>query len=194
MLLGRDLDFRQTIIVVIALNLFYFVIQSVVALLVESVSLAADAADYLEDSSINFLILAALVWPKLNRPALGKFMAAIILFPSLAALWMAWRKYEEPVEPQALALVLTGIGALMVNVTCAFLLTRFKDRSGSLTKAAFLSARNDAVAALGIIIGGGLLTAWTLSPWPDVVIGLFIVALNAGAAFEVYEEATREAA
>jgi len=192
MLLGRDLDFRQTIIVVIALNLFYFVIQSVVALLVGSVSLAADAADYLEDSSINFLILAALVWPKLNRPALGKIMAALILFPSLAALWMAWRKYEEPVEPQALALVLTGFGALIVNVTCAFLLTRFKDLSGSLTKAAFLSARNDAVAALGIIIGG-ILTAWTLSPWPDVVIGLFIVALNTGAAFEVYEEATREA-
>jgi len=193
MLLGRALDFRQTVVVVIALNLFYFVIQSVIALLIGSVSLAADAADYLEDSSINFLILAALVWPRLNRPALGKFMAAIILFPSLAALWMAWRKYQEPVEPDALVLVMTGFGALAVNVTCAFLLTRFKDHSGSLTKAAFLSARNDAVAALGIIIGG-VLTAVTLSPWPDVVIGLFIVALNAGAAFEVYEEATRETA
>jgi len=190
---GRDLDFRQTVIVVIALNLFYFVIQSAIAFLIGSVSLAADAADYLEDSSINFLILAALVWPRLNRPGLGKFMAAIILFPSLAALWMAWRKYQEPVEPEALILVLTGFGALAVNVACALLLTRFKDHSGSLTKAAFLSARNDAVAALGIIIGG-ILTAITLSPWPDVVIGLFIVALNAGAAFEVYEEATREAA
>jgi len=190
---GRDLDFRQTVIVVIALNLFYFVIQSAIAFLIGSVSLAADAADYLEDSSISFLILAALVWPRLNRPAMGKFMAAIILFPSLAALWMAWRKYHEPVEPAAFALMATGFGALAVNVVCAFLLARFKDHSGSLTKAAFLSARNDAVAALGIIIGG-ILTALTLSPWPDVVIGLFIVALNAGAAFEVYEEATREAA
>jgi hypothetical protein len=37
-------------------------------------------------------------------------------------------------------------GALVVNAYCAFLLARFRDHSGSLTRAAFLSARNDTLA------------------------------------------------
>jgi Co/Zn/Cd efflux system component len=47
------------------------------------------------------------------------------------------------------------------------------------------------VANIAIIIGG-VLTAYTHSIWPDIAIGLFVVALNIGAAFEVYEEAMEE--
>ena len=34
--------------------------------------------------------------------------------------------------------------------------------------------------------------AATLSPWPDLVVGLAIAAVNAGAAHEVYEAAQKE--
>jgi Co/Zn/Cd efflux system component len=72
------------------------------------------------------------------------------------------------------------------------LLASFRNQGGSLTKAAFLSARNDALANVAIVIGGGL-TALTRSAWPDLVIGLLIAALNAGAAHEVWEAANGEA-
>ena len=88
-------------------------------------------------------------------------------------------------------LTLTGGGALLVNVTCAVILTRFRHHSGSLTRAAFLSARNDTLANVAII-GAGLVTAATLSLWPDVIVGLGIAALNADAAREVYLRARRE--
>ena len=87
----------------------------------------------------------------------------------------------SPVPPAPLPLTLTGAGALAVNVTCALMLARFRAHGGSLTRAAFLSARNDAVANIAII-GAGLLTAYTLSAWPDLIIGLAIAAMNAGAA------------
>lgn len=38
----------------------------------------------------------------------------------------------------------------------------------------------------------GLVTAWTLSGWPDLVLGVVIVALNASAAKEIWETATEE--
>jgi Co/Zn/Cd efflux system component len=185
-------SFRRVVIAVVVLNLVYFCVQTWIALAIGSVSLFADSTDYLEDAAINILILIGLGWPPRRRALLGKTMAAIILVPSIAALVMAWHKYSDPIEPEPLILTLAGAAALVVNVTCAFLLAPYKGQGGSLTKAAFLSARNDALANIAIMIGGGL-TALTRSAWPDLAIGLLILALNAGAAHEVYEAASREA-
>ena len=68
---------------------------------------------------------------------------------------------------------------------------RFRHARGSLTKAAFLSARNDALANFAII-ATGLVTAATLSAWPDLIVGLGIAAMNADAAREVWQAARRE--
>jgi len=104
---------------------------------------------------------------------------------------MAWGKLAEPVPPSAFALSATGLGALVVNLSCAFLLVRHRHHAGSLSRAAWLSARNDALANVAIIGAGGL-TAWTLSMWPDLVVGLEIAALNADAAREIWLAAGRE--
>src|SRR3546814_20974011 len=78
-------------------------------------------------------------------------LAAILLAPGLATLWTAWSKFNVPVPPAPVALTLTGAGALAVNLFCAFLLAKHRHSGGSLTRAAFLSARNDAFANLAII-------------------------------------------
>ncbi len=70
---------------------------------------------------------------------------------------------------------------------------RFRHHSGSLTKAAFLSARNDALANVAIV-GAGVLTLFWPSHWPDVVVGLGIAFMNADAAREVWEAARQEQA
>ncbi len=190
--LSISASFSRTLIIVIALNVAYFCVQIFVALVIQSVSLFADSTDYLEDAAINLLILAGVNWPQRRRALLGKLMAGIILLPSLAALWMAWRKFDDPVEPAPLILTLAGFGALGVNLVCACLLARLPAHGDRRMKAACLSARNDTRAALLISVGGRL-TAWTRSAWPDLVIGLLITALNAGAAHEVYEAASKEA-
>jgi Co/Zn/Cd efflux system component len=71
------------------------------------------------------------------------------------------------------------------------MLARFRAHGGSLTRAAFLSARNDAVANVAII-AAGLVTAYTLSGWPDLIVGLGIAAMNADAAREVWQAARAE--
>jgi Co/Zn/Cd efflux system component len=90
-------------------------------------------------------------------------LAGILLIPAIAVLWMLWRKFEAPAPPAALQLTLTGAGALAVNLFCAFTLARFRAHSGSMTKAAFLSARNDALANVAIIAAGGSQHSRTLS-------------------------------
>ena len=174
------------------LNLSYFGIEFAVALAIGSVALFADSVDFLEDASINFLIFAALGWSAGRRARVGMALAGILLIPSLATLWTAWDKFNLPVPPDPVPLTLAGAGALAVNLACAFMLARYRSHSGSLTRAAFLSARNDALANVAII-AAGLVTAFLwASAWPDLVVGLGIAALNADAAREVWSAAIDE--
>lgn len=182
---------RRVVAIVAALNLAYFGIEFAVALAIGSVSLFADSVDFLEDTSVNILILMALGWSLRARARTGMLLAGILMVPALATLWAIWSKFNAPVPPEALSLTVTGLGALAVNLTCAFLLARFRHHSGSLTKAAFLSARNDALANVAIIVAG-ILTAYTLSIWPDLIVGIGIAAMNADAAREVWEAAREE--
>jgi Co/Zn/Cd efflux system component len=183
---------RRAILTVALLNLIYGLFECAVALRIGSVSLFADSVDFFEDTSVNLLIFLALAWSATARARLGMLLAGILLVPAVAALWTAVEKFLEPAPPDPVSLSLTGLGALAVNLTCAFLLARFRNHSGSLTRAAFLSARNDAYANLAII-GAGLVTAglWP-SIWPDLLVGIAVALLNANAAREVWEAARDE--
>lgn len=186
-----NLNLHRVVIVVAGLNLAYFGVEFAVAQAIGSVSLFADSIDFLEDASVNLLIAVALGWNAASRARLGMALAGILLVPGLATLWTAWGKFMAPAPPMPLPLTLTGLGALAVNVSCALMLAQFRAHSGSLTRAAFLSARNDTVANVAII-GAGLVTVYWRSAWPDLVVGLGIAAMNADAAREVWKAAREE--
>ena len=187
-----DQALRRTVLIVALLNLGYFGIEFTAALQINSVSLFADSVDFLEDASVNLLIFVAIGWTALRRAHVGMVLAGLMAVPALAFLWTLWQKYLAPVAPDASVLTYVGLGALAVNLFCAFLLAKHRKTAGSLTRAAFLSARNDAVAN-GAIIAAGLLTAFHPSIWPDLIVGLGIAAMNLDAAVEVWEAAQAEA-
>jgi Co/Zn/Cd efflux system component len=182
---------RRAVLVVALLNVAYFGVEFVVALNIHSVSLLADSVDFLEDAAVNLLIFAALGWSATRRAQVGMALAAILLIPAFAFLWAVWRKFAAHAPPDALSLTLTGLGALAINLFCAFILARYRNHSGSLTKAAFLSARNDALANVAIV-GAGIATVFTRSFWPDLIVGLGIGVMNLDAARAVWNAAHEE--
>lgn len=115
----------------------------------------------------------------------------IILLPALAAAWQAFTKFGDPTPPDPLALVLTAGGAVLVNLVCSFILARFRHHDSSMARAAFLSARNDVLVNIAII-AMGIVTLWSRSGWPDLVLGLVIIVVNVSAAKEVWETAQEE--
>ncbi|MGN6684522.1 MAG: cation transporter [Devosia sp.] len=182
---------RRTVLVVALLNLAYFGVEFAVALHIGSVSLFSDSVDFLEDASVNILIFLALNWAPRSRARLGMALAGILLVPALAVLWSLWTKFAAPMPPEPVQLSLTGLGAMIINGACALMLARFRTHGGSLTRAAFLSARNDVLANIAIVAAGLVTAAWP-SIWPDVVVGLGIAAMNLDAAREVWEAAHEE--
>jgi len=180
------------VITVALLNLSYFGIEFAVGLAIGSVSLFADSVDFLEDASVNLLIFFAMAWSSVARARVGMILAGILLVPAIALIWSLWGKFTNPIPPEPFALSVTGLGALAINLFCAFLLARYRAHSGSLTRAAFLSARNDAIANVAIVLAG-LSTAFVWqSVWPDVVVGVAIAVLNVDAAREIWEAARDE--
>ena len=187
-----DSGLRRVVRIVALLNLGYFGIEFAVALAIGSVSLFADSVDFLEDASVNFLIFAALGWSLRHRARVGMALAGILLIPAIATVWTAWDKFNVPVAPEAGLLTLTGAGACIVNFGCAYMLARYRTHGGSLTRAAFLSARNDVLANIAIM-AAGLVTAFLWpSAWPDVIVGLGVAAMNADVAREVWAAAREE--
>ncbi len=184
-------SFKKVVFLVALLNFAYFWVEYGVAIQIGSVSLFADSIDFLEDTAINILILIAIGWSAHRRAQIGFLLAGIILIPSISTLWMVWQKFIHPMAPDPSLLTYTGLGALIINVSCAFLLVNFRKHTSSLVKAAFLSARNDAFANIAII-ASGLMTVYSASMWPDLVVGLGIFALNLDAAKAVFSVAREE--
>lgn len=173
-------------------NLAYFGVEFAVATAIGSVSLFADSIDFLEDAAVNLLILVGLALDARRRALLGMVLAGVLLVPGVATAFTAWEKFNDPIAPEPLALTLAGLGALAVNLWCAWRLGKWRRHAGSLTKAAFLSARNDAVANVAII-AAGLVTAFAwASAWPDLVVGVAIAIMNLDAAKGVWRAARAE--
>lgn len=182
---------KQAVAFVAVANLAYFIVEFAVALQIGSVSLFADSIDFLEDASVNFLILVALPWSPRARARTGMLLAGILLVPALATAWTAWEKLLAPQAPAPLPMTLTGMGALAINLSCAFVLAKFRHHAGSLSRAAFLSARNDALANVAIMVAAGA-AVLSASGWPDLVVGVGIAILNADAARAVFAAARAE--
>ena len=186
-----DPALARAVAIVALANLAFFGFEFVMARRIGSVSLLADSIDFLEDTALNLLILIALRWSDRARARVGMFLALVLLIPTAATLWTAIEKLLHPAPPEPWLLSVTGLAALAVNFGCALLLTRFRHHQGSLTRAAFLSARNDTLANLAIITAGIVTVYWS-SAWPDLITGAGIAGMNATAAKSVWKAARAE--
>ncbi|WP_062318194.1 cation transporter [Demequina maris] len=182
---------RRAVLAVALINLAYAVVEFTVSQLIGSVALVADSIDFLEDGILNLLIFFAAAWPLHRRSRVGHALAIVIFVPALVTLVTAVVKILDPTRPETVPLTVTALGALAANLTAAAILARHRHAGGSLARAAWLSARNDALANVAIIASAAIALAW-VSGWPDIVVGVGIALLNADAGVKVWRAASKE--
>ena len=176
---------------VAALNLSYFVIEFYFAQRFNSVALLSDSLDFLEDASVNILIFLAFSLAVVWRKRLSYVFALLLLLPGISFLYNAIQQISDPIAPTGEGMSIVGLGAFFVNLYCALLLNKFKNVNGGLAKAAFFSARNDAVANI-LIIFAGIITLFWVSAAPDLVVGAIIFIMNADSARDILRAANAE--
>ena len=182
---------KPIVLRVAALNLSYFGIEFYFAHRYNSVALFSDSLDFLEDASVNLLIFLAFSLAVIWRKRLSYLFAFLLLLPAIGFFWNAIAKLSEPVAPECTGMSVVGFGALVINLYCAIILNKFKDIKGGLAKAAYFSARNDAVSNI-LIIAAGLLTLVWISPVPDLIVGAVIFFMNADSARDILNAARAE--
>ena len=182
---------RKVVRFVAIANLSYFCVEFFFAQKIGSVSLFADSIDFLEDASVNILIFLAIGWSLAARVRLSKFLAVLLLLPVISVVISTIYEINNPSAPDAISLTVVGLGALVVNSVCALMLVKFRKAQKSLVLAAYLSARNDALANI-VIIAAGVTTMFWVSAIPDLVVGIAIGSLNANAAITVWKSTENE--
>lgn len=187
----NNINQKRAILIVGLLNFGYFFVEFFVALNITSISLFADSIDFLEDAFTSFLILWGLYLSLKNRTKIAYVLIGIIFIPSLFTLIFAMKQFLNLVAIDGFSLSSYAFGALAINIFCAFLMARFKVSDNSLLLTAFYSVRNDAFANIAMIIAG-VMTLYSTSHYPDLIVGVLIFLLNLDARKAIYEQIKKE--
>lgn len=90
-------------------------------------------------------------------------------------------------QPEAAAMGILGLIALVVNVASAVVL--LPHRSGDANvRAVWLFSRNDAIGNAFVVVAAGLV-AWLGTPWPDLVVAALIASLFLQSAWAIIRDA-----
>jgi Co/Zn/Cd efflux system component len=152
-----------------------FAVEVIAGLIAGSVSLHADALDFLGDS-FNYAISIAV----LNLALTWRARAALLKGATMGVLgiWVigeaAWLIYIGHV-PEPVVMGAVGFAALLANAVVALMLYRFRDREANL-RSAWICSRNDALGNLAVLLAAlGVFGTSTL--WPDVIVAVLMATL-----------------
>ncbi len=185
----------------IMLTGFILVIEVVGGILSNSLALLSDAGHVFAD-----IIALSLSWygvrqaerPPSKRMTFGYHRVGVIIalvnaisIFAIAGIvfYAAYRRWQQPPEVNSLLMLAVAVVGLSVNIFVAFWLR--KEQQGNLNvRSAFWHALGDALASVGVIIGGViiLLTGWLLV---DPIISVFIGIIIALAAWRILKEGLR---
>lgn len=188
--LHRDPKYRRILLEAALLNGAMFFAEGAMGLWIGSAALVADAVDFLEDTGIYLLGVAAVGWSMRNRARAGFVMGLLMFAVGLVALGQVFVRLWYGGVPSSLGMSLTAAVALAVNVTVATRLMRYRSGDSSM-RSIWLSTRNDAILN-GLTILAGVLVATQAAAWPDIAAGLIIAGVNLWAAREILRAALGE--
>lgn len=188
---GTDPAYRRALWLVVVLNVGFGLLEIVGGFIANSQALKADALDFLGDGSITFVGLLALGWAATTRARVamtqGIFLGALGLSVIAMAIWRALNAI--PPEPELMGGI--GIAALIVNVTAALILARFRDGGDAQARAIWLFSRNDAINNVAVICAAALVF-WLDSAWPDIIVAAVIAAIFLQSAWQIIRESREE--
>jgi len=182
--------YRRVLWIALVVNAAMFAIEVVAGVAAESVSLQADALDFLGDAANYALSLSVLsmglVWRA--RAALVKGISM-----GLLGLWVIGAAVINVLGdalPDAPTMGVIGFLALAANVGVAVMLYRYREGDANM-RSVWLCTRNDAIGNVAVMAAAiGVLGTGTL--WPDIAVAAVMASLALSASVETIRRALGE--
>ena len=183
-------DQQRVLRLVLGINVALFVGEYAAGWWAGSTALQADSLDSLGDASVYglslFVVGRSLRW----RAGAGMVKGVIQGVFGLAVLAEVGRKAFFGATPDAPIMAVAASIALVANLACFFLLTRFRDQDINL-RSVWLCSRNDVFSNVGVIVAAGAV-AWLGQGWPDLLVGGLVALLFLHTSFDVLRAAIRQ--
>src|SRR3954470_14958824 len=160
-----DNRYQLILWVALAVNLTMFGVELVASIIAGSMSLRADALDFLGDAA-NYAVALAVVGLALHWRARAALLKGAIR--AVFGLWVAASTVHHAITATLpIGELMSGIGllALAANLCVAALLYRYRT-SDSQALSVWLCTRNDCIANIAVMVAGAGVW-WSGTPWPD---------------------------
>jgi cobalt-zinc-cadmium efflux system protein len=189
---------NKAFIIGIVLNLAYVIIQIIIGLQINSLSLLSDAGHNFLD--VAGLALAMLAFKLTKSKSTEKYtygykkssilislLNAVILLISIGAIgYEAIIRFQHPAPlPGKIIAIVAAIG-IFINGISAFMFFRDKDSDINI-KSAFLHLASDALVSLGLVVGG-VIIYYTHLYWIDTVLSIIICVVIIASTWGVLKE------
>lgn len=185
----RDNRERKTLLIVLGINAFMFVVELVLGLMAESTGLIADSMDMFADASVYSVSLYAVGKSSVLKGRAAKLSGVMQLVLALVVLFDVIRRFVGGSEPVSAFMIGVGIIALIANSICLFLISKHRE-GGVHMRASLIFSQNDVIANVGVILSGVLV--WALnSRYPDLIIGFIIGLVVLRGGISILKEAKR---
>ena len=185
---GAEPAYRRALWIVVILNLGFGVVEAVGGFVSGSQALKADSLDFLGDGSITLVGLLALGWAERTRAKVAQVQGWFLALLGLGVMGAALARSLQAAVPESELMGGLGAAGLLVNITAAASLMRFREGGDANARAIWLFSRNDAIANLAVIAAAALVH-WLGSAWPDLVVAGVIAALFLHSAQEIIRDA-----
>jgi len=182
--------YRRALWIALAVNAAMALVEIGAGLAAGSVSLLADAVDFVGDAAnygLSLAVLAmALHWRSRVALLKGWTMAGFGVFVLGRAAWsLATGQVPEPVT-----MGVVGTLALLANVGVALLLYAYRDGDANM-RSVWLCTRNDAIGNLAVLAAAAGVFG-TGRGWPDLLVAVVMATLALTAARSVLRQARHE--
>jgi Co/Zn/Cd efflux system component len=185
-----DTQYKRVLWVALVINGTMFLIEVIAGLMAGSVSLQADALDFLGDLA-NYGISIFVIGMVLRYRATAALIKGATM--ALFGLWVIAATGVHAFQgtvPQAVTMCEIGFAALVANAVVFGLL--WSSRKGdSNMRSAWLCSRNDVMGNLAVMLAAvGVFGTGT--GWPDVIVAAIMAGLGLQGAYQVIRYAIQE--
>lgn len=182
--------FKRVLWIALILNLGMFFVEIIFGVLSHSLSLRADAIDFLGDSLNYFATLFVITAALKTKASVSLAKAVFMLGFGIWVLVEATMRFYSAQVPDSFTMSWVGVLALVVNGLVAYLLFKYKDGDSNM-QSVWLCSRNDAIGNLAVIVASAGVYWWG-TQWPDLIVAIFMATLAVTSGYQVIKAARNE--